>query len=155
MEAHRRAKPGGYPVARIHLTHLVSIATFHVVVRWGVNGSPSAKSGLEEQGSRAAGPDPLFVFRAVWVRRPIPVLRCPFETPEVVPAMMQGRVKWFNESKGYGFIERDGLDDVFVHYSAIEGEGFKTLKEGQFVEFDVKEGPKGAQAVQVRRAETV
>ena len=66
--------------------------------------------------------------------------------------MNTGKVKWFNESKGYGFIERDGLDDVFVHYSAIEGDGFKTLKEGQIVEFDVKDGPKGAQAVQVRRS---
>lgn len=66
--------------------------------------------------------------------------------------MMTGRVKWFNESKGYGFIERDGQDDVFVHYSAIEGEGFKTLKEGQVVEFEVKDGPKGSQAFQVRRA---
>ncbi len=62
-----------------------------------------------------------------------------------------GRVKWFNESKGYGFIEREGDADVFVHYSAIEGEGFKTLKEGQVVEFEFKEGPKGAQATLVRK----
>ena len=73
------------------------------------------------------------------------------EVPEGVLTMMTGRVKWFNESKGYGFIERDGQDDVFVHYSAIEGEGFKTLKEGQVVEFEVKDGPKGAQAVQVKK----
>ncbi len=64
---------------------------------------------------------------------------------------LMGRVKWFNESKGYGFIEREGEDDVFVHYSAIEGNGFRTLKEGQTVEFEVKEGPKGAQAVVVRK----
>jgi cold shock protein len=64
---------------------------------------------------------------------------------------ISGRVKWFNESKGYGFIERDGEDDVFVHYSVIEGEGFKTLKEGQVVEFEVKDGPKGAQATNVRK----
>lgn len=64
-----------------------------------------------------------------------------------------GKVKWFNESKGYGFIEREGEDDVFVHYSAIQGEGFKTLKEGQFVEFEVKDGPKGVQATLVRRGE--
>jgi CspA family cold shock protein len=62
-----------------------------------------------------------------------------------------GRVKWFNESKGYGFIERDGENDVFVHYSAIEGDGFKTLKEGMQVEFDFKEGPKGLQAILVRK----
>jgi cold shock protein len=62
-----------------------------------------------------------------------------------------GQVKWFNESKGYGFIARDGEGDVFVHYSAIEGEGFKTLKEGQVVEFDFTEGPKGAQATLVKR----
>lgn len=68
--------------------------------------------------------------------------------------MSTGRVKWFNESKGYGFIERDGEADVFVHYSAIEGEGFKTLKEGQVVEFDFKDGPKGAQATTVKKGET-
>jgi cold shock protein len=65
---------------------------------------------------------------------------------------ISGRVKWFNESKGYGFIEREGEEDVFVHYSAIEGEGFKTLKEGQLVEFEVTDSPKGAQASLVRRA---
>jgi CspA family cold shock protein len=68
-----------------------------------------------------------------------------------VPMAYLGRVKWFNESKGYGFIERDGDSDVFVHYSAIEGEGFKTLKEGQQVEFEFKEGPKGAQATLVKK----
>ncbi len=64
---------------------------------------------------------------------------------------LKGRVKWFNESKGYGFIEREGEDDVFVHYSAIEGNGFRTLKEGQTVEFEVTAGPKGAQATMVRK----
>lgn len=63
-----------------------------------------------------------------------------------------GRVKWFNQSKGYGFIERDGLTDVFVHYSVIDQEGYKTLEEGQVVEFDVREGPKGAQATVVRKS---
>lgn len=62
-----------------------------------------------------------------------------------------GKVKWFNQSKGYGFIERDGEGDVFVHYTAIEGDGYRTLEEGQVVEFDVKEGPKGAQAMIVRK----
>ncbi|MBK8230460.1 MAG: cold shock domain-containing protein [Candidatus Eisenbacteria bacterium] len=64
---------------------------------------------------------------------------------------LMGRVKWFNQSKGYGFIERDGLADVFVHYSVIEQDGYKTLEEGQTVEFDVREGPKGAQATVVRK----
>jgi CspA family cold shock protein len=61
----------------------------------------------------------------------------------------QGTVKWFNESKGYGFIQRDGADDVFVHYSAIQTAGFKTLQEGQRVEFSVEPGRKGMQAVNV------
>jgi CspA family cold shock protein len=60
-----------------------------------------------------------------------------------------GTVKWFNEKKGYGFIERDDGDDVFVHFSAIQGDGFRTLVEGQQVEFEVQQGPKGAQAAAV------
>ncbi|MFZ5451512.1 MAG: cold-shock protein [Thermodesulfobacteriota bacterium] len=60
-----------------------------------------------------------------------------------------GKVKWFNETKGYGFIGRDNGSDVFVHYSAIQGNGFKTLKEGQQVEFEVSQGLKGLQAVNV------
>ena len=60
-----------------------------------------------------------------------------------------GTVKWFNGSKGYGFISREGADDVFVHYSAILVEGFKTLDEGQRVEFSVERGPKGLQAAKV------
>ncbi len=60
-----------------------------------------------------------------------------------------GTVKWFNASKGYGFISRDGADDVFVHYSAIQSDGFKNLEEGQQVEFSVEQGQKGLQAVNV------
>jgi cold shock protein len=61
----------------------------------------------------------------------------------------KGTVKWFNDSKGYGFIHRESGADVFVHHSAIQMEGFKTLKEGQEVEFEVVEGPKGPQAANV------
>jgi CspA family cold shock protein len=60
-----------------------------------------------------------------------------------------GTVKWFNGSKGYGFISREGGPDVFVHFSAIQGEGFKNLEEGQKVEFEVEQGPKGPQASNV------
>ncbi len=63
--------------------------------------------------------------------------------------MPRGKVKWFNDSKGYGFIEQESGDDVFVHHSSIQGEGFKTLKEGQTVEFDIEQGSKGAGAVNV------
>lgn len=62
---------------------------------------------------------------------------------------MLGRVKWFNAEKGYGFIEREDGGDVFVHYSAIQAEGFKTLDEGQAVEFDIVEGDRGPQAANV------
>ncbi len=65
--------------------------------------------------------------------------------------MATGTVKWFNAEKGYGFIEVEGQDDVFVHYSAIEGDGFKSLEEGQTVSFDVEEGQKGPQAANVRK----
>jgi len=62
---------------------------------------------------------------------------------------VQGTVKWFNASKGYGFIARDGGEDVFVHFSAIQTDGFRTLDEGQRVEFTVETGPKGLQASNV------
>jgi CspA family cold shock protein len=61
-----------------------------------------------------------------------------------------GTVKWFNASKGYGFIERQGGPDVFVHFTAIESEGFRTLQEGQQVEFIIEQGPKGLQAASVK-----
>ncbi len=64
---------------------------------------------------------------------------------------MQGRVKWFNAEKGYGFIERDDGPDVFVHYSAIQTDGFRTLNQGDLVEFDIVDGPKGLQAANVSR----
>ncbi len=65
--------------------------------------------------------------------------------------METGTVKWFNSSKGYGFISREGGDDVFVHFKAIEGDGYKTLEEGEKVQFEVEDGPKGPQAAKVSR----
>ena len=63
--------------------------------------------------------------------------------------MAEGTVKWFNDAKGFGFIEQESGKDVFVHYSVIEGDGFKTLQEGQTVEFECQEGPKGLHATRV------
>ena len=66
--------------------------------------------------------------------------------------MMTGTVKWFNAEKGFGFISQEDGDDVFVHFSAIQGDGFKSLDEGQRVTFEVTKGPRGAQAENVTRA---
>ena len=63
--------------------------------------------------------------------------------------MVKGTVKWFNERKGFGFLSREDGDDVFVHYTAIQSSGFKNLQEGQNVEFEVQDGPKGPQATNV------
>jgi len=65
--------------------------------------------------------------------------------------MTQGTVKWFNAEKGFGFIEVEGQDDVFVHFSAIQGEGFKSLEEGQTVNFDIEQGQRGPQAANVTK----
>ena len=63
----------------------------------------------------------------------------------------QGTVKWFNDSKGFGFIEQEDGEDVFVHFSAVQGEGFKTLAEGDRVEFEIQQGPKGLQSANVMK----
>nr|WGD64681.1 cold shock-like protein CspB [Bacillus subtilis]WGD86415.1 cold shock-like protein CspB [Bacillus subtilis] len=65
--------------------------------------------------------------------------------------MLEGKVKWFNSEKGFGFIEVEGQDDVFVHFSAIQGEGFKTLEEGKAVSFEIVEGNRGPQAANVTK----
>ncbi len=65
--------------------------------------------------------------------------------------MAEGTVKWFNEAKGYGFITNEEVGDVFVHYSNIEGSGYKTLAEGQSVSFEIEEGPKGPKAINVMK----
>jgi cold shock protein len=72
-----------------------------------------------------------------------------FQQEEETEVKEQGTVKWFNASKGYGFIQRQTGEDVFVHFSAIQGDGYKSLNEGQAVEFEVRKGPKGLQAENV------
>jgi cold shock protein len=74
---------------------------------------------------------------------------CLFSVGEDTALKEQGTVKWFNASKGYGFIQRQTGEDVFVHFSAIQGDGYKSLNEGQAVEFEVRKGPKGLQAENV------
>jgi CspA family cold shock protein len=77
-----------------------------------------------------------------------------FSTTKELGGMSNGKVKWFNSAKGFGFIEREDGPDVFVHYTAIEGGGFRTLTEGDPVEFEVEEGPKGLHATNVRKLES-
>jgi CspA family cold shock protein len=95
---------------------------------------------------RACGDWAVFVITATPLRPEITKSRSNTKVTE----RETGTVKWFNDAKGYGFISRDAGGDVFVHYSAIEGVGFRTLREDQRVEFAVEQGPKGLQAVHVR-----
>ena len=69
------------------------------------------------------------------------------------PVLAKGTVKWFNDQKGFGFIEQEDGPDVFVHFSAVQAEGFKSLREGQAVEFEIVDGPKGIQAANVRSSD--
>jgi len=87
---------------------------------------------------------PAFGARSARVSR-----RCEFHQQGSTVSKEQGVVKWFNASKGYGFIQRQSGEDVFVHFSAIQSDGYKSLNEGQRVEFEVKQGPKGLQAESV------
>ena len=73
-------------------------------------------------------------------------------TEQEAPRMARGKIKWFNDAKGYGFIEQESGEDVFVHFSAIQMDGFKTLAEGQVVEFEIQSGNKGLLAASVTRA---
>jgi CspA family cold shock protein len=75
-----------------------------------------------------------------------------FEQHQEKEQMVNGKVKWFNDSKGFGFLEQENGEDVFVHFSAIQGDGFKSLVEGDEVTFDIVKGPKGLQAANVSRA---
>ena len=77
-----------------------------------------------------------------------------FRSWSVAVSSTQGRIKWFNDAKGFGFISGDGGQDIFVHHTAILAEGYRSLKEGELVEYDVEQGPKGLKATNVRPART-
>ena len=92
----------------------------------------------------------IFFFEEyVWARLVIHLWSIPQQEATI---MTEGIVKWFNAEKGFGFIEVEGEDDIFVHFSAIQGEGFKSLEEGQKVTFDIEQGQRGAQAANVHKA---
>jgi CspA family cold shock protein len=91
----------------------------------------------------------------LWLRTPVRALGVESKVATATASRKRtmritGKVKWFNNAKGYGFIEREGGSDVFVHYSAIQGSGFRSLEEGQGVEFEIVDGPKGPQAGNVQ-----
>lgn len=90
-------------------------------------------------------------YRLEMLRRARIVIHCGIFPLQEEQIMLQGKVKWFNAEKGFGFIEVEGQDDVFVHFSAIQGEGFKSLEEGQTVTFEVEQGARGPQATNVQK----
>ncbi len=92
----------------------------------------------------------MILLNGFFVARAISVLSYELRRERRDIALAEGQVKWFNEKKGYGFIQQDGGQDLFVHYTAIVGEGFKTLTEGQRVRFEVEETPKGLKAKNVQ-----
>ena len=94
-------------------------------------------------------PHPLFLFRGAFPRVRCRLLRVQKEDSQMKE---KGTVKWFNAAKGYGFIQRENGEDVFVHFSAIQTQGYRTLDEGSQVEFEVTKGPKGLQATNVTAA---
>jgi CspA family cold shock protein len=116
------------------------VSAFGVVVCDSTPPEPSAASPAAICGEN------LFLPRALSANVVFEVLQ---EELEMVKT--SGKVKWFNNSKGYGFIEQPGEQDIFVHYSAISGDGYKTLIQGQEVEFEVTDGPKGPQAENVMK----
>lgn len=93
-----------------------------------------------------------FVFATALRSCPLSTVATNLEVPARRAIEVRGTVKWFNNSKGYGFIGRDDGPDVFVHYSAIAGDGYRTLQEGDPVEFEIVQGPKGPQAANVSKA---
>jgi CspA family cold shock protein len=90
------------------------------------------------------------LFKVWWFFYAVALIRLKKIYERRMRATMQGKVKWFNDSKGFGFIEAENGSDVFVHFSAIQDSGFKSLQEGQAVTFDVQEGPKGKSAANVK-----
>jgi len=111
-----------------------------------------------ETRARRAIDNPVHRLKVIEIARRSAILGCGdrwwlLARTEEFGSMANGKVKWFNTAKGFGFIEREDGPDVFVHYSAIEGSGFRTLAENEQVEFEVAEGPKGLHATNVRKVE--
>jgi CspA family cold shock protein len=113
--------------------------------------APDARSGTRRNDRVAAAPSERHDLAAGAERRSEWSRHIERKLRRIMSGRMTGSVKWFNESKGFGFIAHEGGKDVFVHHTGISGEGFKTLAEGDSVEFDITEGPKGPQAENVKK----